>query len=84
MRGPLPKIQNLLKRDQEVLVQVTKASQGGKGPGLSTFLSLPGRYMVLMPNSNKGGVSRKIEMKASATPSGAFWIRCPYPTAWAW
>ncbi len=61
MRGPLPKIQNLLKRDQEVLVQVTKASQGGKGPGLSTFLSLPGRYMVLMPNSNKGGVSRKIE-----------------------
>lgn len=61
MRGPLPKIQNLLKRDQEVLVQVTKASQGGKGPGLSTYLSLPGRYMVLMPNSNKGGVSRKIE-----------------------
>ncbi|KAA0211019.1 Rne/Rng family ribonuclease [bacterium] len=61
MRGPLPKIQNLLKRGQEVLVQVTKASQGGKGPGLSTYLSLPGRYMVLMPNSNKGGVSRKIE-----------------------
>ncbi len=61
MRGPLPKIQNLLKRSQEVMVQVTKASQGGKGPGLSTFLSLPGRYMVLMPNSNKGGVSRKID-----------------------
>ncbi len=61
MRGPLPKIQNLLKRGQEVMVQVTKASQGGKGPGLSTYLSLPGRYMVLMPNSNKGGVSRKID-----------------------
>lgn len=61
MRGPLPKIQNLLRRGQEVMVQVTKASQGGKGPGLSTYLSLPGRYMVLMPNSNKGGVSRKID-----------------------
>ena len=61
MRGPLPKVQNLLKRGQEVMVQVTKASQGGKGPGLSTYLSLPGRYMVLMPNSNKGGVSRKID-----------------------
>lgn len=60
-RGPQPKIQNLLKRNQEVVVQVTKASQGGKGPGLSTFVSLPGRYMVLTPNSNRGGVSRKIE-----------------------
>lgn len=60
-RGPLPKIQNLLKRNQEVVIQVTKASQGGKGPGLSTFVSLPGRYMVLTPNSNRGGVSRKIE-----------------------
>jgi ribonuclease E len=60
-RPPLPKLQNLLKRGQEVVVQVTKASQGGKGPGLSTFVSLPGRYMVLTPNSNRGGVSRKIE-----------------------
>jgi ribonuclease E len=60
-RPPLPKLQNLLRRSQEVVVQVTKASQGGKGPGLSTFVSLPGRYMVLTPNSNRGGVSRKIE-----------------------
>lgn len=59
-RGP-PKIQNVLKRNQEVVVQVTKASQGGKGPGLSTFISLPGRYMVLTPSSDRGGVSRKIE-----------------------
>jgi ribonuclease E len=44
-----------------VIVQVTKASQGGKGPGLSTFISLPGRYMVLTPSSDRGGVSRKIE-----------------------
>ena len=60
-RPPLPKLQNLLKRGQEVVCQVTKASQGGKGPGLSTFVSLPGRYMVLTPNSDRGGVSRKIE-----------------------
>ena len=60
-RGSQPKVQNLLKRGQEVVIQVTKASQGGKGPGLSTFVSLPGRYMVLTPNSDRGGVSRKIE-----------------------
>lgn len=60
-RGGPPKIQGVLKRNQEVVVQVTKASQGGKGPGLSTFISLPGRYMVLTPSSNRGGVSRKIE-----------------------
>ncbi|MCF6227134.1 MAG: Rne/Rng family ribonuclease, partial [Planctomycetes bacterium] len=55
------KIQNLVKRGQEVVVQVNKASQGGKGPGVSTMVSLPGRYMVLTPNSDRGGVSRKIE-----------------------
>ncbi|MDC1142274.1 Rne/Rng family ribonuclease, partial [Planctomycetota bacterium] len=55
------KVQNLLKRGQEVVVQVSKASQGGKGPGVSTFISLPGRYMVLTQNSDRGGVSRKIE-----------------------
>ncbi|MBK9974314.1 MAG: Rne/Rng family ribonuclease [Planctomycetes bacterium] len=60
-RGPLPKIQNILKRSQEVVVQVSKASQGGKGPGLTSMISLPGRYMVLTPNSQRGGVSRKIE-----------------------
>lgn len=55
------KIQNLVKRGQELVVQVNKASQGGKGPGVSTMVSLPGRYMVLTPNSDRGGVSRKIE-----------------------
>ncbi|MEE9311660.1 MAG: Rne/Rng family ribonuclease [Planctomycetota bacterium] len=55
------KVQNLVKRGQEVVVQVNKASQGGKGPGVSTMVSLPGRYMVLTPNSDRGGVSRKIE-----------------------
>jgi ribonuclease E len=59
-RGPLPRLGSMLSRGQEVLVQVTRAAQGGKGPSVTTYLSLPGRYMVLMPNTSKCGVSRKI------------------------
>lgn len=55
------KIQEVIKRGQIVLVQVTKEERGNKGVSLTTFLSLPGRYCVLMPNSPKdGGISRKI------------------------
>src|SRR3546814_2461010 len=44
-----------------MLVQVTKEERGNKGAALTTYLSLPGRYCVLMPNTNKGGgISRKI------------------------
>jgi len=57
---PQPKLQNILHRGQEMLVQVTRAAQGGKGPSVTTYISLPGRYMVLMPNTSKCGVSRKI------------------------
>ena len=56
-----PKIQDVLKKGQEVLVQITRSTLGNKGPTLSTFLSIPGRYIVLMPNVAKVGVSRKIE-----------------------
>ncbi|MCZ7607198.1 MAG: Rne/Rng family ribonuclease [Planctomycetota bacterium] len=76
---PLPKLQNLLRRNQEVVVQVTKASQGGKGPGLSTFVSLPGRYMVLTPNSNRGGVSRKIEDGGARSDLRKMLDRLPVP-----
>lgn len=55
------KIQDILRRNQEVLVQVTREGMGNKGAALSTYLSLPGRYLVLMPASNSSGVSRKIE-----------------------
>jgi ribonuclease E len=55
------KIQDILRRNQEVLVQVTREEMGTKGAALSTYLSLPGRYLVLMPESNSTGVSRKIE-----------------------
>ncbi|WP_020675436.1 Rne/Rng family ribonuclease [Geopsychrobacter electrodiphilus] len=56
-----PRISEILHRGQEILVQVVKGERGTKGAALTTFLSLPGRYMVLMPDSSTKGVSRKIE-----------------------
>jgi ribonuclease E len=55
------KIQEVIKRRQIMLVQVTKEERGNKGAALTTYLSLAGRYCVLMPNTARGGgVSRKI------------------------
>ena len=55
------KIQEVITRKQILLVQVVKEERGNKGAALTTYLSLAGRYCVLMPNSNRGGgVSRKI------------------------
>ena len=55
------KIQEVIKRRQVILVQVAKEERGNKGAALTTYLSLAGRYCVLMPNTNKGGgISRKI------------------------
>ncbi|HTS90764.1 MAG TPA: ribonuclease E/G [Stellaceae bacterium] len=55
------KIQEVVKRRQIMLVQVTKEERGNKGAALTTYLSLAGRYCVLMPNTDRGGgVSRKI------------------------
>ena len=56
------KIQEVIKRRQIMLVQVVKEERGNKGAALTTYLSLPGRYCVLMPNAGyrSGGVSRKI------------------------
>ena len=55
-------LKELLKEGQEVVVQVDKEERGNKGAALTTFISLAGRYMVLMPNSpTAGGVSRRIE-----------------------
>jgi ribonuclease E len=56
-----PPIQDVLRRGDEVLVQVIKEGIGTKGPTLSTYLSIPGRYLVLMPALGRVGVSRKIE-----------------------
>ncbi|MFO7765742.1 MAG: Rne/Rng family ribonuclease [Pelovirga sp.] len=55
-----PRIADILHRGMEIMVQVVKEERGNKGAALTTFLSLPGRYMVLMPDSTTKGVSRKI------------------------
>jgi len=56
-----PPIQEIFQRGDEVLVQVIKEGIGNKGPTLSTYISIPGRYLVLMPALGRVGVSRKIE-----------------------
>jgi ribonuclease E len=59
------KIQEVIKRRQILLVQVVKEERGNKGAALTTYLSLAGRYCVLMPNSPRGGgISRKIQNAA--------------------
>ena len=59
------KIQEVISRKQILLIQVVKEERGNKGAALTTYLSLAGRYCVLMPNSNRGGgVSRKINNPA--------------------
>jgi ribonuclease E len=61
MLKPKPHIEEIFKRGQEVLVQVIKEGIGTKGPTLSTYISIAGRYLVLMPGLNRIGVSRKID-----------------------
>jgi ribonuclease E len=56
------RIRDLVKEGTEVVVQVEKEERGNKGAALTTFISLAGRYLVLMPNNPRaGGVSRRIE-----------------------
>ncbi len=55
------KIQDVIKKDQVLLIQIVKEERGTKGAAVTTFISLPGRYSVLLPNnSSTGGVSKKI------------------------
>jgi ribonuclease E len=56
-----PPIQDCLRRGQEVVVQLTKEGIGTKGPTMTTYLSIPGRLLVMMPGMSRLGVSRKIE-----------------------
>jgi ribonuclease E len=56
-----PRIQEAIRRNQEVLVQMERGEMGTKGAAMTTYISLPGRYLVLMPGSDGGGISRKIE-----------------------
>jgi len=60
--GGRTRIQDVIKEGQELIVQVDKDERGNKGAALTTFISLAGRYLVLMPNNPRGGgVSRRIE-----------------------
>ncbi|MDH5297541.1 MAG: Rne/Rng family ribonuclease [Desulfobulbaceae bacterium] len=54
-------IQDVIRKGQEVLVEVVKEATGNKGANMTTYLSLPGRYLVLMPGSDSAGISRKID-----------------------
>ncbi|MEW6686056.1 MAG: Rne/Rng family ribonuclease [Candidatus Edwardsbacteria bacterium] len=54
-------IEDMLKEGQEILVQISKESIGDKGPRVTAYLSLAGRYLVLIPQENRIGISRKIE-----------------------
>jgi ribonuclease E len=55
------KIQDVIKKDQVLLIQIVKEERGSKGAAITSFISLPGRYSVLLPNnSSNGGVSKKI------------------------
>jgi ribonuclease E len=55
-------IRDVIKEGQELIIQVTKEERGNKGAALTSYLSLAGRYIVLMPNNNDGGgISRRIE-----------------------
>ncbi|MFN3881250.1 MAG: ribonuclease E [Nitrincola lacisaponensis] len=61
-RGQRPSIREVIKEGTEVFVQVDKEERGNKGAALTTFISLAGRYLVLMPNNPRaGGISRRIE-----------------------
>ncbi|MGD9355710.1 MAG: Rne/Rng family ribonuclease, partial [Chromatiales bacterium] len=61
-KGGKPNIQEAIKEGQEVIVQVEKEERGNKGAALTTFVSLAGRYLVLVPkNPRAGGISRRIE-----------------------
>ena len=59
-----PRIQEVLRRGQELIVQVEKGERDNKGSALTTYASLPGRYMVLMPGSDSSGISRKVESES--------------------
>ncbi|MFT7539234.1 MAG: ribonuclease E [Gammaproteobacteria bacterium] len=60
-RRPRTPIEKLVKKGQMLCVQITKDAIGDKGPTLTTYISIPGRYLVLMPSLARTGVSRKID-----------------------
>ena len=83
VRGP---IEEVLRKGQEILVQVSKESLGSKGARITSFISLPGRYLVYMPQAHRVGVSRRIHdeqerdrlrtlVRTLNPPAGGFIVR---------
>ena len=60
LEGPAPRIEQILANGQPVTVQVTKDPMGGKGARLTAQISMPGRFLVLVPNANVSGISRRL------------------------
>jgi ribonuclease E len=76
------RIQDALSVGQELIVQVDKDERGNKGAALTTFISLAGRYLVLMPNNPRGGgVSRRIEGDDRAELQARPWTSSKYRPA---
>jgi Rne/Rng family ribonuclease len=68
---PEPKIEELLKEGQEIIVQVAKEPLGTKGARLTSHATMPGRFLVFMPTVDHVGVSRKIDSRESAAACAA-------------
>ena len=77
------KIQEVIKPGQIILIQVIKEERGQKGAALTTFISLAGKYMVLMPNTPKGGgISRKIFNSSDRQKIRNILMKLIYPKVW--
>jgi len=79
-----PRIQEVLRRGQELIVQVEKDARDMKGAALTSYLSLPGRYMVLMPGDDAAGISRKIEDNAIRKELKALVAELQVPTGYGY
>ena len=79
-----PRIQEVLRRGQELIVQVEKDARDMKGAALTSYLSLPGRYMVLMPGDDAAGISRKIEDNATRKELKALVAELQVPTGYGY
>ena len=78
------KIQEVIRRRQIILIQVVKEERGTKGAALTTYISLAGRYCVLMPNSPRGGgISRKITSATDRRRLKEVTAELEIPAAWA-
>ncbi len=79
--GGRARIQDVLKEGQELIVQVDKDERGNKGAALTTFISLAGRYLVLMPNTHVAAVFHAVSKVKTAMSCAMSWHNLKYQTA---